>query len=646
MLKKFNFLFGAMTVLAVGTFSGCSTDDLSVKEPEKVDHDQVRYLSVAISNPLTGTRAANFEEATDDENFVKDMYFVFYDSQGLPTGEKHYISFTANTAENNFTDYEGDVNVGRIWTSVIPVKLQQGENLPSYVMCFINPVTPADIAKTSLSELQTVTRKRVVLDNGNFPMSNSVYYGSDPVSGESYARITATPITTAQLYTSEDDAKNGTQTIDIYVERYAAKIKLDLTPDAISTNTEAVNGYDLDFVPAFWRPNGIDEDIYAVKRYGVMTDDDTPDYLPSYGDLTANFVKNATNGTWWNEPANHRSYWGCSPSYFENDFPMVSDDITDVVSDNTHVDYPYKRHYFNYSQIVNSTTGGNDVKLENSIQWNPTNGFNTAMYVRETTSSYLSWQNPDKYNALAAIPGIVIVGHYKLTPKGGTELADNTTFYLYGKTEGKWNLYTEAGIKDAMIQQQNVVMSRKSEDGNYIYAPVRTDIANFKVEHPDAGVRTEAKVTVAGRLVALQMDKDNIPTGLFYFNPATSEYETIAAGNIDRVNADLLSAGYARKYYQGLAYFNIPVEHLGIANINGGKQTNGLYNFETLPAGSFGIVRNHSYNIVVSSVSGLGTALRDENQPIVPPLDEAEYYISARLNILNWRIVPEQSVTL
>ena len=169
-------------------------------------------------------------------------------------------------------------------------------------------------------------------------------------------------------------------------------------------------------------------------------------------------------------------------------------------------------------------------------------------------------------------------------------------------------------------------------------------MTGFIVEHPEASVRGES--TVAGRLVALQIDKGSIPEGIYYYNSASTDldkYELVTIDNIDKVNADLLSAGYARKYGEGLCYFNIPIEHLGgaVKTVDGKS-----YDFAKCPAGSFGIVRNHAYNININSISGLATALRDENQPIVPPVDEVSYYISARLNILNWRIVPTQDVEL
>lgn len=58
--------------------------------------------------------------------------------------------------------------------------------------------------------------------------------------------------------------------------------------------------------------------------------------------------------------------------------------------------------------------------------------------------------------------------------------------------------------------------------------------------------------------------------------------------------------------------------------------------------GDFGLVRNHVYTLTVSQIKGLGTGIENLDYPIVPPMEMDDYFIKYRINILNWRIVPEQ----
>lgn len=700
-MTKSNLLFGAAIALAAGMLAGCSKEPAAENQIQTVDRDQVRYLNVTISSP-TGpqTRAGegDFKPGTTAENFVDKMTFVFYDAAGLPTGQVHTLEFKANEAGENKTEDGFETkpgNVGKIWTSTVPVQLNQGENLPSYVMCFINPaVSTADFQNSSMEAIKKLERQTVVNTNGHFPMSNSVYYGTNPITGQSNVRMYATPIITDQLYATEDDAKNGTAT-EIYVERYAASIKLNLSAETVKANTDAVNGYTLTFVPEHWRVNATDQNTYAIKRYGLVTGtspNTTVNYEPVYSDLLDNFE----GKTWWNDANNYRSYWACTPSYYTNDYPRVSDDITDKAKNNDYTGdtdatkYPYDIHYFNYSQFVDGEIDSKSedgekttVKFRNAIPWSTTDGFNAVFYSRETTTASSAWgyereaQNADdqtdaqavklSYNPLATIASAVIIGHYTLTRTDETKPAvpekttdGEPTFYLFGKTNGKHNLYFDDktnGIRPAMIAMQNVVL-QSTTDGYISYRPTGSAADIFTVDHPSKAVRDLAKVSVAGRLVALQIKEGaTLPDNLYYYDATKGDgqkYVKITAAEINKVNSDLLSVGYASKYGNGISYFNIPIEHLGIyATATGetgtyvaGAKVEGKYNFEKCPAGSFGIVRNHAYTINVTGISGLGTALRDKNQPIVPPVDETTYYISAKVNILNWRIVPAQSVTL
>lgn len=642
-------LSGAVMALAIGVMTGCS-DNLAVDDGQgKVDRDQTRYLNVTIVNPsAAGSRAdaTDFVNGSATENFVKNMTFVFYDAQGLPTGQAFDSgTFTTNTTDNGFTNNTNPNNVEKIWSKTIEISLAQGENLPAQVVAFINTTATADVKKASLADLDNILRQRVrTADGDHFLMSNAVYYGSNPVTGETNVRVFATPISTDQLFTSEAEAKAATdKTVDIYVERYAARVTLDIDKDQIA-DYEGVNGYKLTFVPEAWRVNATDLEMYMVKRFGLINADESVNYDPTLSALNAQLK-------WeWNDPTNFRSYWATSPSYYLNSYPTVSDDITDAATNNdytgTGAAYPYAEHYFNYSQFISGTVAGTAAKFSPAITWDETNGFNgTPFYARETTTASRAWTRTGTgYNPLATMPSAVIVGHYKLTSTaaGAPEIPAETTFYLYGKTNSKHNLYLESGIKAAMIENQSVVLSRTGDETNgYVYTACK-DATAFVVEHPSKAVRTvkeNNETKVAGRLVALQLN--GVPTDLYYFNTTSKDYELISETNINQVNSDLLTAGYATRYGNGLAYFNIPIEHLG-----GAVKTDGVYDFQNCPAGSFGVVRNHAYTINVTGITGLATALRDDNQPIVPPVDEVSYYINAKLNILSWRIVPAQNVEL
>ena len=70
-------------------------------------------------------------------------------------------------------------------------------------------------------------------------------------------------------------------------------------------------------------------------------------------------------------------------------------------------------------------------------------------------------------------------------------------------------------------------------------------------------------------------------------------------------------------------------------------------NIEHLKEGLAGVVRNHSYQITVEDIQGLGTPVYDGNvvipNPVKPTDDES--FIAARVNVLSWQLV-KKNVTL
>lgn len=682
-MKKVLILSGALALMGLG-LSSCSSDEPLGYQDEKVEADETQYLSVAICNPTNyQSRAVTgdnedadptiFNNGATSESDVKQLVFVFYDGAGAPTATMYSLLDTADEAiETGWSSNANGHDVERVWTSVIPVRMVQGQNRPVYVMCYVNPVDQTNLGTMTLSEIDKAVRGSIRGENGLFAMSNSVYYGNNPITGQTNVRMMATPIHETELYPTEEAAIAGPSVVDIYVERYAAKIGLTMAPEAVAE----ANYYEvalpaggtakLKFTPEYWRPNAIDEKTYITKAFstGQQTEMD-PTQPASYASLNAAFAGTGMGGTGtsgWNDPDNFRSYWACSPSYYANNYPQCSDNITDKGEGGTALN-TYALKYFTFDEI--SAEKG-------KIAWNTRNGFLPAtadngttsgyFYSRETTASIYAIQGEItktippkteggtpttetiKLNSKAVVASAVIVGRYQLSTATGAA----TTFYLYGKSHGKDVYYgTESDVEEALISNQNVIFVDAA------CTTRATDPDFFVVEHPSMAVRTNPETNaidnVAGRLVTIQIPASAYTRNTLYFNNA-GEIQRISAANITAANRLLwASASSAQMFYNGLAFFSIPIHHLGwsdarcyVKDDKGNIKTD----WANLRRGDLGVVRNHFYSISVSSIKGLGTGLAATNQPIVPPMDPDDYYISAKLNILAWRVVPQQSVNL
>lgn len=669
-MKKGLLLSGAIGLLALGLAS-CSSDEPLGYQDQKVEKSETRYLSVALCNPTSNVSRAgeedevNFEAGTVKENYIKSLYFVFYDGSGAPVGTPVVLGDDDLTSANGWisggpTDPAADVNVGKFWQSTIPVAMSQGENKPVYVMCYVNPINQEGLTTMTLDEVETASRDKVISGDGYFAMSNSVFYGDNAITGQTQVRMMATPLVGDILAATPEEAEKN-PAVNIYVERYAAKLGLKMAPGALSEGYPVVladgTSTKIVFTPTYWRTNAVDKTTFITKGFNVAGEGGSVGAPATYAQMYTAFSTSGMPGdgiTGWNDSQNNRSYWACSPSYYASRYPSCSDDVLEATT-------PYDVNYYTYEQISTDNDPNNP-----PVAWDATNGFSYSLdngtgyfYSRETTASIamLRGQTTENdvtttipnFNNKAVPASIVIVGNYKLQGATGTP-----TFYLYGKKNTVDVCYTsESSVEDALIANQHVIFS------NIEGTTYATNRNNFIVKHPSKNVRTipaagdqpAREEKVPGRLVTIQIDETNVPTGLFFYNG--DNIVPVTENNVVAANRLLWkSASTAQMFYNGLAFFAIPIRHLGwdddVDLIENAADTGRPYsiNWPNLRIGDLGMVRNHVYTYEVTGVTGLGIGLSSLDQPIVPPMDPDDYYISVKLNILSWRVVPTHKVTL
>lgn len=75
----------------------------------------------------------------------------------------------------------------------------------------------------------------------------------------------------------------------------------------------------------------------------------------------------------------------------------------------------------------------------------------------------------------------------------------------------------------------------------------------------------------------------------------------------------------------GKTYYYTPIKHLGK---------------ETTPA-EYGVVRNHSYQVEISSIKGFGTPVYNPDTEIITPVlpSDDKTYLAAKISVLSWRVV-------
>ncbi len=679
-MKK-RFYYGAMATGLV--FTACSSEALNEPDNRPAEADQTLYVKMAIhGDDLNGTRAGDtngapdaegdFEAGVGAESEIKNAYFVFYDAAGKQVGDIVQINLDKAT-----TGVDG-ATVEKYYESVVPVSIRKGELDPAQVVCYINPISPAEL-QNPLSEIETVTREMAVSgsDNKLFPMSNSVYYTSTENGTKPQIAV---PVATDQLFDTEKEALEATnKAIDVYVERYASKLKFTSKDAEAYTTHTTVNGAEvpvsLSFVAEKWALNAESKKTYVVKSFRKESAEGI--ILPD--DYTYNDLNTAINGTlstadsWvWNNADYHRSYWGMSPAYFTATYPEVAGDVNDNSL----------QTYYTY----------NDLTKQNSKVGYPTTDTD-AKYFKETT---VGLKALDSKNPAAAMPSVILVGKYKLSVNG-TEVEGNPDFYTYLKgSDGKPLVYFAAndGTADSKVAggesmlkrfiNQVTVLYKRVNDGTedapkYRYVRLNPTVAAdlammvgaLKIDRPTEAVlknptTTEGydEIKLPARQQTLQFNGINNTTGIYIANG--NGYKEIVADDaiptgtqitLTAANRVLMQqVGFANFYNTGMAYFNIPVKHYGwyragntqkeITEGETTKPNTTTIDWGKVRVGDFGMVRNHSYSINISSITGLATGIAGVDDPIVPPAETKDYYVAYKVRILKWAVVPVQNVDL
>ena len=114
----------------------------------------------------------------------------------------------------------------------------------------------------------------------------------------------------------------------------------------------------------------------------------------------------------------------------------------------------------------------------------------------------------------------------------------------------------------------------------------------------------------------------------------TGETPAEVTDGVSEVNTYLSTKAnslYARKYTDGKSYYFVEIEHVAAGS------------GETATPAINGIVRNHIYDLTLNSIAGPGIPVFNPDDKNIPqePEDENLYFLGARVNVLDWRIVSQ-----
>lgn len=591
-MKTKNLLFG--TALAMLALSACSDDKNNVPDIDTSQHAKITInimtnsLSRAAENP-------EYVDGTGDENDIKSAVIVFYDAKKNP------LTVVSVSSSDLTGSGKEDPNVELVKKLEVDVPLSTGQ-YPSWMMFYANPIDADDVDfALTPSSISQVKRESFWGAGNTFAMNNSVYFNDNGVLQREV------PVSQENFYKDDTD-KATAKEVKVYLERVAGKVTLQgkTASDQIGTQEGEIEGKKLVFTPISWGVNAVPKEFYLIKRFSYTNESATLNWL------TSNFSTFTVN-----DANNHRSYWAVSPHYA---FPLIEGGKIDVskypyVTDDIENDNWLK--YFSWNQFTGNVDVNNNTSRKVEI--------GESTYTMENTvhSTMYNTQNAD-INKNAALVSAVVVGKYTVD-------GEEVDFYIHSG-----NFYLKDDYIKTMVKLSDLIVHL---DGTPLKDTDNLD-EMFSIIHPtdnSGGVNAkyveENKVTIA-------LKKSQI--GKLKYKVDAANTAEISEDNIDKINSDLRAVcGLANAYTKGMAYFNVPIRHLGIKASDA----------EAWPAGSFGVVRNHSYVITVTgyeklTATTLGNGVFSPDKPIVPPSDPTDKFgLKAEIKVLSWRVV-KQDVTL
>lgn len=571
----------------------CSSSD-DLKDGGATANEGKSYIAVNIKSVGTagaGTRAdynqgtGTYEDGTENEGAISAVRFFFFNSDGSPyimKGTEVNYKDLKNTPVTGATEEADRLQTIEGKTAAILVIDGKTKTAPAYMIAVVNPKTLATLKDVSYRESQLrdafKDNKFVKITTDGSKDKYSDFVMSNSVYSENDARVCASSVSGHVEENKDEAAKNP---VDIYVERVVAKA----TTNVNTTNGKWEQISDGDDAGKYKIKVGeiyIDaenkKDVYAVVQGWGLADENGQALLEKMIDVNQNNLTNAILGiTPWTSPDYHRCFWESSVG------------ITPAGGTNSNVNHKFSEFTTPFGATPlytcpNTPTYADAAGTDGTF----TSGVNNKPYENSLTkvlvAAKLVYYDGDISHPadICKYRGIQILGKKNVL----TQIAkDHPEYWTVDPTNpSKHVLLAPTDLEYTRI---NLTGSEADKLKSYEVRPVLK-----------AGVKV-------------------------YKKKSADSFETTDSN--DELNKKLAESPVQVRN-EGMTYYYTPIRHLANSKTEWGY---------------YGVVRNHSYRIIINTISGFGTPVYDPKEEIVPVIPkDTETYLAARINVLSWRVVP------
>ena len=576
-----------MPLVAAMLFASCSSDEPVAIPGDSDDVAGAKYLTVnLVSTPDNAGSKANTQTPGAPGDAI---YEEGYASENKVNGVRFY-----------FFDNDGNIAAvkanGANYLDWSPVEEEGGNNMPNVEKI----LSPTIVISTKAGDrlptriVAVINPVTEALGEGNLDLTTLRNRTKDYVAAATgtngafvminsvYSQngeIAATAVSNDNYSSTEDGAKANP--VNIYVERCVAKVRVTLGTGVEKTESGLIvlkdkNGKNITVEG---------KQVYLKTSTWNVTAETDKGYLSKHIDAS-----------WASDLFGNKEAWNYSP-FFRSFWAINTNEA--------------KQSWHNFDDIAAKGGKNYDGDLDNSIYINE-NAVQTAGITAESTGAdvepftkvLIAGELVDaegKPFEICQYAGAKITGEANLKKLLLQNLANNGMIYSY-VTSGTETTYT--ALTDADVEFVSGL-----------------DAAGALEEGKQP---TESEATQGRYLVYLQLT-DAGAAKSWSKSDAQEQPEGARFASAADVNKYLAKQiGHAQIHKGGLTYYYFPIRHHG----------------ESGKVGYYGVVRNHIYNCVITSVTGLGTPVYDPTEVIYPEKPEnEETFIAAHINILSWRVV-------
>lgn len=609
-------LLGAAAIIGL---SACSDEPKGNGNSTTIPDGQKAYLTVNIQSADNGSRATTiggYEYGETQEHDVQTASFFFFDANGLYVGSTH-------PAKGDWT--EGDKpNVEWIGKNVIVLEDLAGNTYPNYMLTVLN--CPDSFNPVTGDSYTNITRDLTQFGElGNFVMTTSSYYGTDSHHDNKFPMLTKLLPSDFSL---EPVVAQPANQVDVYVERLAAKVQVNVKMSDTQEKGNADNLYKIDATVMGEDNNGqqANIDLYVRLEGWALNATAKNSYiskqlLPAW-ETTAPF-------TGWDNATDFRSFWAEAWPYNQANFAESNNAAYfDYIDYNTATKFVYGggKDGFAYCN-ENTNVPGNLLKEFEQTPGNKVKAVVPSYVTNVTLAATVCDVNGDALDLVDYDGTLFTKANYLKYALSMLQNAGKEVF-TYEKTGT-----TEVQAKD--------------EEGNLLYNEdgtpkmVEVDVMSY-IGLPETSYEWEAANNGTGTIYVKANVADDTEV---YVKDEKGEYTktTVAAANEALLAYQVQNFAKAVAYNGGRMVYNIPIEHWAGNNEAMKVEDEGYY----------GVVRNHWYRLTVSKVAKIGHGIFNPGsddkpgEPIIPDAPEdPRYYVAARINILSWKIIEQGNIEL